>query len=96
VPITQTRMQNVLAECQMLTAHLETLRGDAENIVASSLAAEHKVRLLLALLHEARPSTPHSDSERQHFARATKRNVAQAKRMQRLRQRQKENENGLD
>ena len=96
MPITQIRMQNVLAENQMLLAHLESLRGDAENIVASDLGSEHKVKLMLNLLHEPRPATPHSDSERRHFAHATKRNVAQAKRMQRLRQRQKENENGLD
>jgi hypothetical protein len=90
VPITQTRMERVLAESSALVAHIEQLRSDAENIAASDLDAAHKVKLLLNLLHEPRPTTAHTEREYEHFQRATKRNEQSAKRMRDLRAKQQQ------
>ena len=98
MPITQTRMQDVLAECQMLVAHIESLRADAETIDSSNLDLLTKHVLVMKLFYNPRPSAPHSEQERQHFSRAQKRNEQSARRMRELRAKlqQKENENGLD
>ena len=85
MPITQTRMQDVLAENQMLTAHLASLRSDAENIVNSGLSAEHRIALLLIMLNVDCPATPHSEREREHFAKAQRRNAQSAIRMREVR-----------
>jgi len=97
VPITQLRMQNVLAECQSLVAHLEQLREDADRVARSAWNEKAQVALILKLLYEPRPATPHSEREREHFQKAARRNADQAKRMRRLRAKQQEDEHhGLD
>lgn len=85
MPIAQTRMQDVLAENQMLTTHIASLRSDAENIINSGLSAEHRIALLLNMLNAEYPATPHSEREREHFARAQHRNSQSAKRMREVR-----------
>lgn len=86
MPITQTRMQDVLAENQMLTTHIEALCDDAEIIErCGPLNAETRCALLLRLLYSPRPSTPHSEREREHFARWQKRNAQSARRMREVR-----------
>jgi hypothetical protein len=97
VPITQTRMQNVLDESAALVAHIEQLRTDADNVERSELGPVAKFMLVMRLLYSPRPATPHSEQEREHFAKATARNVAQARRMRERRNRQqKETEHAVD
>ena len=79
-------MQDVLAECQMLVAHISSMRDEAELIERSGpLNAETRCALLLKLIFSPRPATPHSEQEREHFSRAQKRNAQSAKRMRELR-----------
>ncbi len=86
MPIAQTRMQDVLAENQMLVAHIESLQGDAERIMQlDGLSAEAKNAILMRSLFAPRPSTPHSEREREHFARAQRRNAQSARRMREVR-----------
>jgi hypothetical protein len=97
VPITQLRMQNVLDENQSLVAHIEQLRADAEGVAGMTLRTEEKLKVILHMIFEPRPQTTHSEQEREHFVKATARNVAQARRMRERRNRQQvENENELD
>ncbi len=92
-------MQIVLLENQQLVDFCEHQRSEAEIINVSGLSTWQRYTLLLRLLKSVPPQTPHSEQERNHFAKASVRNAEQAARMRKLRakeQRSKENDHGLD
>ena len=69
----------------MLVAHIESLRADAETIDSSDLDLLTKHVLVMRLFYAPRPATPHSEREREHFARSQKRNAQSARRMREVR-----------
>jgi len=71
-------MENILLENLVLSSHIQTLQDEAENILRCGLSTATRFTLLLRLIRREAPTTPQSDAERKHFARATARNVQQA------------------